>query len=616
MRLKTTLILLLVVGALLLVWRLKGPVVEPTYGPKPLAGAFPTDQTSRVELQLGTGEAAIFERKAGVWWLVDPFADRADRDALERFFNVVGENPRDVSDAHPDRKLLESLHLEPPRARVTLVAGDRSLRMRVGDRDPAAQFVWIKFEDDPALYRTGSNLANVIDVPRQEWRDKRFLAGDSALLRSVKLTRPGAPDVALVHEGADWRCTEPVQCLADGANAGKLANGTLLLTVKRFVAANPDEKTLVSAQIGSGPALHFDFGGRSLDVRFGASENGEADAPRFATDSERGHLFVVEGPGLAALRYPPKRFRDPEIVRVTTRTVEKIRIRRPGRAPDVVLEFRPTTRKFDVVEPFTAVADDSRSGALFSWLLDVSMLRAVDLPDEPGKPGDRGFLDRAELPKHGGGDPLDLLGFDRPDAVLEFRLNAENGITRDVAIEIAAPAGDGTVPVRRADKNPDSAYLVSEEQVKKILALDARQLLPPQWFPRDLNHVTSAEFSVAGRPPRTVARDLKAPPSSQFWSGDTPGNEFQQYLSKLTLPDSDAIKILARDAAGAADGLEPPAATIRLTLRDEAHPQVTVRIGKKDASGTTVLATIDSFPERNVVELPAWVVDDLTKLFP
>ncbi len=615
MRLKTTLVLLVVVAALFLVWRFMGPVREEVVTTQTLLGAFPTDAISRVEVVLGTGEQTMFERKGGTWWIVEPFSDRADTDALARLLQVLASNPREASDSSPSNSLLAELKLEPPRARVTLIAGDKTYRLRVGDRDPTSQFVWVKLEGDDTLYRTGANLANVLDLPRQDWRDRRFLAGDAALVRSVTLARPGEPPVSLVHDGADWRMTSPVDVLADGTTAGKLSSGILLLTVRRFLLTNPDPNSLAKKGLdATATVLTFDFGSRKLEVRFGAADGAAVDAARCAIDSERGHMFEVEGPALAALRFPSKRFRDPDIVRATTKNVERIRLRRPARGPDVALEFRPTTRTFDVVEPFARRADDSRSSTLFSWLLDVSALRAIDFPDAAGVPGDRGFMDRSELPPLENGDPLDRFGFDDPDAILELRLRTETGVAKDVTIEFAKPAGDGTVPVRRKDRTPDSAYLVAQSVVDKVLGLDARQLLPTNWFPRDLLHVTRARFEVAGKGDRTIERDPKPP--AEYWSGDTPQNDFQSYLTKLTLPDSDAVRVLPRDADPKKDGFATPSARLVLTVRDEPRPTITVVLGKKDASGTVVLATIDSFPDRNVVELPAFVLDELVRLFP
>src|SRR5690606_19881462 len=106
----------------------------------------------------------------------------------------------------------------------------------------------------------------------------------------------------------------------------------------------------------------LDWGARRVVARFGPPEAGLEGGRRYATDSERGHLFLVQGDALAMLETPAEALRDPTLLRVTPATVERFRLTRPG-APTLDAAFDRAEKAFHLKEPFEARIDDSRESA-------------------------------------------------------------------------------------------------------------------------------------------------------------------------------------------------------------------------------------------------------------
>ncbi len=615
MSLKTTLWLLaaVVLLALLLLFLRKdvAPVEE---GPPPLVPVWPEEGVRRLDIMLVSGQMMGLEVRNGLWWLVveavdeEPFVDRAQQDVLDQLHNVLRDNARLEVDRAPSLDVLKKLGLEPPRARVTLVSPKgEACRLRVGERDPGFNHVYVMIEGDKSLYRTGANLSNLLEKSRQEWRDQRFLQGDANLVRRVEVVRPGGERIVCERPSTEWTMAEPRPFAADSAVVRQLVNGLFLLQVDSFDQAKPQPEDLDA--VGLVPATEtrvvLDLGGgRSVTARFGpAPPGGDPAAPRRAIDSERGHIFTVSGRALEYLALRAKQFRDPRLCRVTASTTRRISLRRRD-APALEMRFREAARRFEIIEPFARPADDQRSSFLYGWLLAVSSLQADD------------FLDVEELPPAPGGDPWSQVGFDAPRAVLEFDLVDNAGISEHVRLEFADPDGAGTVPVRRPDRAPDTAYLVPEEKVERVISADPRQFMVPEFLPKDILRLKRVTVRARGRS-LTIERDRTQ--GAEFWRDPTDRErntgDFQAYVAAL--PAAKALEFHARDPVEEDGFTGADAAVLEVTLLDEEQRRATftVTLGSKDPTGTTVVATTDSFPPRTVLTLEAWVKDKLLELF-
>lgn len=607
MSLKTTLWLLVVVAALAGLLFIFKPAATnfPEDSIKHLIEDLPEGGAKRLELSLVTQQMLSLEQRGDTWWLVEPIEDRADRGVMQQLHEVLMGNPRYEVDPNPALDILKALRLEPPRARVTLRdASGGALALRVGERDATGAFVHVMFEGDDTLYRTGSNLSNVLERPLREFRDRKFLRGDGALLRRIEIHHPSEPPIVLERPGTDWMLTEPRKFPAHHTAVNEI-KALLLLEVDSFQETDPDDQQRQKAGLDDGVATKvvFDWGERKVEALF-APFGPDAPAPiRLAWDSERNHIVAVSGRALLALRHESKQYRDANVCSVAMANVQWLRLRLRGR-PVLEVKYNPLTRQFEFVEPFDQQhVDDSRTGAFHAWLRRVSRMGATD------------FLDQEELPPADPGqDPWAVLGFDRPRATLEFRLVDSSGVTSKLAIEAADPDGSGTVPVRRLGQFSGTAYLVPERIMEKVLEVDPREFLARDLFPGNILEIKEAGIRAGERRRSLVRNPLEG---AEYWK-DPQDEErkttgFQEYLSAL--PEAKVLEFLPRGPLPE-DGLEEPAAQLTLMIEDrDGRHELRVDLGAKDPSGKTVLAqAAPDLPPRTVFRLDAWVLDDLLKL--
>lgn len=600
MNFKTTLVLLVVVlglGAFL--WFEHDDVVtKPNTGMTPLM-PLAAAQIDSIRLKLGTGEELAMSKEDGDWWLTEPVRDIAEQAQVQEFLALLGQGVSFALDAAPSQDAQAALGLSGPDARVTLGGAGRTWSLRVGTRDASGAFVHVMEEGTTTLARTGANLANVLAKPRAEWQSRRFVHGDGALVKRLVLERPGQPRVVLVRSGADWLLEEPLAFPA-GSGAQRLL-AVMMTTIREFVRAQPQSDELLRTGLGdTATVLTLDWGNRQVVARFGISNVVDGQAVRYATDSARQYLFILQGPQLEQLDQDAKEFRDPEVCRALPTSTRKVRLVADGRER-FTLEYDSTKRRFDVTSPFQFPATDDRTSALYAFFQDVSALKAVS------------FLDADELPKDLA-QPFAALGLDPPRAVLTLDKVEGSGITREAVLEFGDPNGDGTVSVRRRDRFEHTVYNVPEADVARVLAADPRQFLELTLFPTNVSTMTEVTIGV-GDKTRTLRRD--ANPEAPLWRDaadpELETGMFQQWISAL--PGWQPERILSRDPTDA-DGFGPQSARMSIKTEDPAVKGgvLHVTFGARVTGERYVLAQSDSFPARTVFELPVAVVDEMLKL--
>ncbi len=604
MRLRTTLILLVFVLALLGVWWFadhRQPADTQKVGPKRLLGSFNPTLLERIEVNLTTTQMMVLVPRERDWWFAEPFKDRAKREQVEYLLEILTQNARFDANPEPTKELLEKTGLEPPRARVTLVGdgGTQKISLRIGERDPAQQLVYVRIEGDDAIYTTGANLVNLLDRHQQDWRDSRFVSGDGALVRSIEIARPDEPRIVAERtSGSDWSIVAPFVYPGDDDILGRLVNGLLLLSVDNFLALDAKPEDLEKVNLGAkATVVTLMFGTRKLELRFGGEAGGKTR--RYAIDSERNHGFVVNGPALALLDTPAKGLRDKFVARVPPGDVTRVRVDRDGETR-FELQFRASERRFYYVQPFTNPCDDARNSQLRSWLGALTGLQASD------------FLDPDERPA--GVDVDEALGFKDPHFVCFVDTATGKGASETIRIEVGDDTS-GKRPVRRTDKLKDVIWMVPTSVVDPVGDIDPRVFLAREIVPDALQDFEKVTIRLGDRS-RTIVRTGEVQ-GTRGWIDPTKPNastaDIQAFVFRLKGLQVD--RILPRDEV-AADGFEH-AATIDIEFsgpRAKDEP-IHLEIGAKDESGKLVAVKASRFPNRTVALADAWLRDELEPLF-
>ncbi len=608
MKIRTTVFLLLFVIGLFVVWHYaeKKTGSDPAQeGPTRLLGSFDPTLLERIELNLTTTQMLAIVPRGKEFWFDEPFQDRAKRDQVEYLIEILRQNARFIANPHPTKDLLVKCGLEPPKARVTLVGdgGTQRISMRIGERDPAQELVYVRVEGDDAIYTTGANLVNLLDRHQQDWRDAQFASGDGALVRKVEIERPGqAKIVAERTTGSEWALVEPFVYPGDDGVLGRLVNGLLLLHVDNFLDVHATQEELEKVNLGAkATKVTLTFPTRTLELRFGFEAGGPGR--RYAFESERGHGFIVTGAALALLDTRAKALRDKFVARFAPGDITHIRVDRDGQT-QFELRFRASERRFFYEQPFSFPCDDARNSQLRAWLGALSGLQATD------------FLDPEERPAPGSGiDPNEQLGFTSPRYVFELEAANGSGSADKIRIEVAEHDEGGRRAVRRTDKLQDMIWWVPTNVVDPIGDTDARVFIAREVVPDAVEDFEKVTIRL-GDKSRTIVRQGEVG-KARTWvdpqNSKTRTTDIQPFVYRLKGLAVDRIQPRNEIAA---DGFEH-AATIDIELGGSRAKEGTVHleIGAKDESGKLVAVKANRLPARTVALADVWLRDELEALF-
>ena len=142
-------------------------------------------------------------REESGWRMVEPFAGRADAEAMDALLQALGRLHRGIPVAGVDAPPAMFGLGEPPAARVTVVQGDGArTTVTVGDAAPVGSRTYARGADGGIVAVRG-DLTAVVQGEPSSLLDARVFAFDPGAVRSVRITSPdGVLDIA--GSGHDW----------------------------------------------------------------------------------------------------------------------------------------------------------------------------------------------------------------------------------------------------------------------------------------------------------------------------------------------------------------------------------------------------------------------------
>jgi len=150
-------------------------------------------------------------------------------------------------------------------ARVRIVRGDSTVTDLVqGNRGPGLDGGYFRAAGDSAVYLVGGNLAEVLEKPQDEWRDRRIAGVAADSVARIEVSR-GKRSYAVRRDGAGW-------ALASGGPADSAAVAALLADYRQVEAA-------------------------------GFATEAQADSAKFARPDRRAALLSASGTSLVTLAF-------------------------------------------------------------------------------------------------------------------------------------------------------------------------------------------------------------------------------------------------------------------------------------------------------------------------
>ncbi len=542
MHLRTILLLLLAVGALLAVWSLHEE--ERDLGQERYVKAvFPDVNVSEVRAirieNLARFDTVKLERDSNRrWFLTDPLAYPADESLPERILKEISSAGGEiVLDPDPIK-----LGLEPPRIAIEVSesrpGGEFSVEVEIGSLDVDGKFVFVRRQEQ--VLRAPVSLFTLLDLTHQDLRSRRLwtlspLDQIIELSRSSLAAGPGLTDLSFeaVAEGLSWRSLGEDRALLDPQALYHFIQSILRMRSERFADDEPTDL----AQYGlETPHLRLELTsarGISEALRFGQSSSGLAagDDAWFCKREGFPQVWTVAANNLEYLRLRLLEFYEYRIMRgprsdlqafSLRRASEEVRLSRETDYWLVQVDSLPVgaeSSALDISEKPGEVADTGRVEDLLSFFENVEVTRY--LPGMEFEPGPEplafqfeyeqdqawgGRLGRAHTTEDGvsgllyqrdGSSLVGILGMDVADAI---RTEAESLRTRVIqrlrelaqhrviiqrgAIERIYNRAPDALEWSQEDSNqPARAF---EELLARILSIQANSWLDSEEAPSQL----------------------------------------------------------------------------------------------------------------------------------
>ncbi|WP_435016576.1 DUF4340 domain-containing protein [Tundrisphaera sp. TA3] len=415
-------------------------------------------------------------------------------------------------------------------------------------------------------------------------------------LRRIEIVGGPAP-IVLERRGANndrWQMISPLDVAADPSKAEALAFNLKSLARRpetearqagspdSFGLAPPERTVRLWGTAADKPLATLDIGRISLDRRF-------------VRPGGSGTVEAVDARMLGLVDIPPAQWRDREIFRVPSFEVDAVTIQASDR-PEA-LKLRRDRDAWRVVAPIRALADGSRIDGLAA---DLAALRVID--------DGRFVADNArDLAKY---------GLDKPALTITVEAGRDSLRRTPQILHVGKPipGAPGQVYARRDDQ--DDVIALDDRTLKGIVA-NPSAFRDNHVADIDPNRVDAIEIEANGHTfalgrhgkswtltePQTARADI---PAVAAFLKSLDELQTAAFLPKSSVPDPglDAPSVVLRVWQAPLPG----ASTDSGSSGSSSPPQLTLKLGRRDAARKTVYAMTEDDPN-SVLALPDSAVD-------
>lgn len=353
MGMRTTLVLLLLVGALVAVLAFtgggggddRGRIQVPVLGGRGLLEA--------VELRFDRGpgsEPVQLAREANApFRIVEPIVDLASRARLlamaQAFDSAMMAEA--FPDTEPDAELLQQIGLDRPRATLTVAWPDGArMTLAIGSEGPLGSDTFLR--RDGRVYRGGLALFTALQVNLEDLRERQVFANVPGTTREIAVDQrldTGATErLRLVRDNAGFRLAEPIQSRTDAGAVQTFLRLLLALridqfapSVVRFPPRDPDLLVVVDGTLGRETVRMWRTANNDL-----IGEVVERGISFASGDSQFGQIFVNAAGAMRARWLVPIEDLARELVRVVVEFPGPERPRLVMQRPNPETDFRMT----------------------------------------------------------------------------------------------------------------------------------------------------------------------------------------------------------------------------------------------------------------------------------
>ncbi len=594
MRFKTTIILVvLLVGIVLLIRYSGDEPAETERADEPLLPGVLFGTVDRIELTMSFDRKAVLERgEFGSWNIVEPYRDAVRKEVVEQIISVLAQNLREEAAPLLEGVDLKTKGLDPPAGSIKVRDARGEHLIDIGIRDPLQAQVFVVVDGVNKLFRTGSNVLNVLErMNPSDLRDKRLFRIDPNIVDQIVVEGPGKVVIHAERKFGQWKIVKPIEDEADSGRVQNLVSRLAALEIVSVFALHAGEEA--KRECGFGPQaggfgqgaggfgpqaggagvlrVVLKSGGASKCVVFVLGTPGPAGS-YFCMREGENDILTTDRSSFGRIPFELNLYRSKVLIPRVREDVTEVSVKK-GEEIWLVLS-KDKGRFFSIKEPFEAPADnvlDGTTTTVSDYLGKIFSIRANDFVAE-----------EAENPaQYGLNEPLWSVGIEwlrgnRPRSfAVAFSLKEEDRAENDEGGQALRP---GTFLYAARSDKPGFVYSVKAEEIA-FLETDPLLLRDKRFFYQDLLYIQRALFTL-GDKSFAIVRSV---PGKYF--EDDPNSRFQEFLNLLK--DERVVRYELGPSVTEAPGFDTVVGSIRFIVAEPGQKprEIVVEFGEEGPDG-------------------------------
>ena len=397
------------------------------------------EEITSISLRVSDAPEIRLERREGHWRMLTPIDFAADTFAADGVASAITQLMSEsvIEDPQPP----DAYGFRTGGAEVRFAVGGLEKTLRIGNATPVGSNSYASIDGDDRVYTVASYQFSPFKKGPDEFRDKRILDFDPAVVRRIEIRWP---ETTVVIDRSDeaWQMVEPVRALADADTVDGLLANLSFLRASGFVddPGSDEEMGLVPPQFAveielSRESENMDPASERMAVG-GVDESGSQRFVRGAAES----LYLISQETLDGFPRRVVEYRDRRLAEFAIDEVRRVE-----------LGFHTTSGETVAVRisrddgGWVSDADPVQPEMLDALVDALSDLRAHDIVAEEFGPAELQAMGldpaKAVLQVYGGGDPAERL------AEIHLGVGFGGGVTarvldRETIFRIDAAAAD------------------------------------------------------------------------------------------------------------------------------------------------------------------------------
>lgn len=318
--------------------------------------------------------AIRFEKRGGVWQIVQPIETEADQSTAQGIVDLLAESRiSETEPGTPDR--LKAYGLDPPQVSVEFqLRNGAKHTLLVGDKDFAGTSVYTIVDGAQSVSLLPESLSTSTRKSLDDLRDRAVLHIDSEQVASFVLRNAGG-ELSASRDKDEWKFSKPNGALADKDAVDSLLSA--VATAKMAGIASEKPENLPKYGLAS-PALTFSVLDNKSEKSALVVGRKDGDA-YFARDASRPMIFRIRQDLYTKLAQRFTDLRDKKVLHLVADDIQRIQIR--GSSGEIDLSRKPDNPDEWIID--APAEQKGKSAASWKVLDPVTNLRAEEVIDRP-----------------------------------------------------------------------------------------------------------------------------------------------------------------------------------------------------------------------------------------